>query len=85
MRSHPPPRTHGGHNPTDLDAVDCAREVLSLGAGEILLTSIDCDGTRQSFELQCSRSRPSYISYVPGAASITARGSILTSGARHDN
>ena len=38
--------THGGRNPTGLDAVDYAREVVALGAGEILLTSMDRDGTR---------------------------------------
>src|SRR5246500_1906786 len=36
--------THGGRNPTGLDAVDYAREVVALGAGEILLTSMDRDG-----------------------------------------
>src|SRR2546423_10416394 len=39
--------THGGRRPTGLDAVDYAREVVGLGAGEILLTSMDRDGTRQ--------------------------------------
>ena len=39
--------THGGRKPTGLDAVAYAREVVSLGAGEILLTSMDRDGTRQ--------------------------------------
>ena len=43
--------THGGRNPTGLDAVDYAREVVALGAGEILLTSMDRDGTRQGFDL----------------------------------
>jgi imidazole glycerol-phosphate synthase subunit HisF len=43
--------THGGRKPTGLDAVAYAREVVSLGAGEILLTSMDRDGTRQGFDL----------------------------------
>jgi imidazole glycerol-phosphate synthase subunit HisF len=43
--------THGGRNPTGLNAVDYAREVVSLGAGEILLTSMDRDGTRQGFDI----------------------------------
>jgi cyclase len=47
--------THGGRNPTGLDAVDYAREVVSLGAGEILLTSMDRDGTRQGFDLPLTR------------------------------
>ena len=43
--------THGGRNPTGLDAIDYAREVVELGAGEILLTSMDRDGTRQGFDI----------------------------------
>src|SRR6516164_7508251 len=43
--------THGGRNPTGLDAVDYAREVVALGAGEILLTSMDRDGTKQGFDI----------------------------------
>ena len=42
--------THGGRNPTEWDAVDWAREVVSLGAGEILLTSIDREGTGAGFD-----------------------------------
>src|SRR5439155_23160381 len=41
--------THGGRNPTGLDAVDYAREVAALGAGEILLTSMDRAGTKPGF------------------------------------
>src|SRR5213076_1729309 len=44
--------THGGRNPTGIDAVDYAREVVALGAGEILLTSMDRDGTRQGFDIR---------------------------------
>jgi cyclase len=47
--------THGGRNPTGLDAVDYAREVVSLGAGEILLTSMDRDGTRAGFDIPLTR------------------------------
>jgi cyclase len=43
--------THGGRNPTGLDAIDYAREVVGLGAGEILLTSMDRDGTRRGFDI----------------------------------
>jgi imidazole glycerol-phosphate synthase subunit HisF len=43
--------THGGRKPTGLDAMAYAREVVSLGAGEILLTSMDRDGTRQGFDI----------------------------------
>ena len=44
--------THGGRNPTDLDAVAWAREVAERGAGEILLTSMDADGTCGGYDLE---------------------------------
>ena len=47
--------THGGRNPTGRDAVAWAREAEALGAGEILLTSMDRDGTRQGFDLALTR------------------------------
>jgi len=54
-----PPRweifTHGGRNPTGIDAVDYAVEVARLGAGEILLTSMDRDGTGDGFDLGLTR------------------------------
>jgi len=48
--------THGGRNPTGLDAIEYAQEVVALGAGEILLTSMDRDGTRQGFDIPLTRS-----------------------------
>jgi cyclase len=47
--------THGGRKPTGLDAVDWARRMTSAGAGEILLTSMDRDGTRDGFDLALTR------------------------------
>jgi cyclase len=47
--------THGGRSPTGLDAVDWARRVTALGAGEILLTSMDRDGARSGFDLALTR------------------------------
>ena len=47
--------THGGRNDTGLDAVDWAKRVEMLGAGEILLTSMDRDGTRNGFDLALTR------------------------------
>ncbi|MBZ8133559.1 imidazole glycerol phosphate synthase subunit HisF [Afifella sp. IM 167] len=47
--------THGGRRPTGIDAVEYAREVVSLGAGEILLTSMDRDGTRAGFDIALTR------------------------------
>ena len=47
--------THGGRKPTGLDAVSWAEEVVGLGAGEILLTSMDRDGTKEGFDLELTR------------------------------
>jgi cyclase len=47
--------THGGRRPTGLDAVEWAQRVEALGAGEILLTSMDRDGTKQGFDLALTR------------------------------
>jgi cyclase len=47
--------THGGRNPTGIDAVAYAREVVALGAGEILLTSMDRDGTRRGYDVALTR------------------------------
>ena len=47
--------THGGRRPTGLDAVDWARRMTALGAGELLLTSMDRDGTRKGFDLVLTR------------------------------
>ncbi|MEY3775799.1 MAG: hypothetical protein RLZZ129_2579 [Verrucomicrobiota bacterium] len=48
--------THGGRQPTGLDAVAWAQRAVSLGAGEILLTSMDRDGTRDGYDLALTRS-----------------------------
>ena len=54
-----PPRwevyTHGGRKPTGLDALEWGRQMQELGAGEILLTSMDRDGTRLGFDLELTR------------------------------
>ncbi|MGO9744268.1 MAG: imidazole glycerol phosphate synthase subunit HisF [Roseiarcus sp.] len=47
--------THGGRRPTGIDAVNYAREVAALGAGEILLTSMDRDGSKVGFDLELTR------------------------------
>ena len=51
--------THGGRNPTGIDAIEWAKRVEELGAGEILLTSMDRDGTKLGFDLEltCQVSR----------------------------
>jgi cyclase len=60
--------THGGRTATGIDAVAFAREVVSLGAGEILLTSMDRDGTRQGYDLELTRTIADAVS-VPVVAS----------------
>ncbi len=47
--------THGGRTRTELDAVEWGQRVAALGAGEILLTSMDSDGTRNGYDLQLTR------------------------------
>ncbi len=47
--------THGGRRETNLDALDWAREVIERGAGELLVNSIDADGTRAGFDLELVR------------------------------
>ncbi|MDB2348146.1 MAG: imidazole glycerol phosphate synthase subunit HisF [Verrucomicrobiales bacterium] len=47
--------THGGRNPTELDAIEWAKRGEELGAGEILLTSMDADGTKDGFDLELTR------------------------------
>lgn len=47
--------THGGRNPTELDAVEWAVEGVKRGAGEILLTSMDADGTKDGYDLELTR------------------------------
>lgn len=47
--------THGGRNPTGIDAVAYAKDVVALGAGEILLTSMDRDGTRAGFDIALTK------------------------------
>jgi cyclase len=67
-----PPRweifTHGGRKPTGIDAVAYAREVADLGAGEILLTSMDRDGTKSGFDVELTRAISDAVS-IPVIAS----------------
>ena len=60
--------THGGRKATGIDAVAYAKEVVALGAGEILLTSMDRDGTRTGFDLALTRAIADAVS-VPVIAS----------------
>jgi len=60
--------THGGRKPTGIDAIEYAREVVSFGAGEILLTSMDRDGTGHGYDIALTRALADAVS-VPVIAS----------------
>ena len=60
--------THGGRRPTGRDAVEWAQEAVALGAGEILLTSMDRDGTKDGYDLELTRAVASAVE-VPVIAS----------------
>ncbi len=60
--------THGGRTPAGLDAVEWARRVEALGAGEILLTSMDADGTKDGYDLELTRAISEAVS-IPVIAS----------------
>lgn len=60
--------THGGKAPTGIDAIDWAKKVESLGAGEILLTSMDKDGTKSGYDLELIKKITSQVS-IPVIAS----------------
>lgn len=60
--------THGGRNPTGIDAVEFARDVVSRGAGELLITSMDKDGTKSGYDLSLTATIAAAVS-VPVIAS----------------
>jgi cyclase len=77
--------THGGRRPADLDALDWIERGVSLGAGEILLTSIDADGTRAGYDLELVRAAAARVR-VPivasgGAGSVAHLAEALDAGA----
>lgn len=65
--------THGGRNPTGLDAVEWAREAVARGAGELLVTSMDTDGHQQGYDIELLRTISEQVS-VPVIASGGAGG-----------
>ena len=76
--------THGGRKTTGLDAVEWARKVVELGAGEILLTSMDADGTKAGYDLALTRAISEAVP-VPviasgGAGKLEHMQSVLTEG-----
>lgn len=76
--------THGGRRFVDLDAIEWAREVERLGAGEILLTSMDADGTKNGYDIELTR-RVSEAVKIPviasgGAGNLGHMLQVLTEG-----
>jgi imidazole glycerol-phosphate synthase subunit HisF len=76
--------THGGRNSAGLDAVEWAKKVVALGAGEILLTSMDADGTKTGYDLELTRAISEAVN-VPviasgGAGSLEHLYDVLTTG-----
>ncbi len=74
--------THGGRKPTGLDAVAYAREVESLGAGEILLTSMDRDGTKIGYDLDLTRAVSAAVRLPVIASGGVGRAEDLVAGIR---
>lgn len=60
--------THGGRNPTGIDAIEWAKKVVALGAGELLVTSMDKDGTKSGYDLELIKKITAAVS-VPVIAS----------------
>jgi cyclase len=60
--------THGGRKPTELDAIEWAATAARLGAGEILLTSMDADGTKDGYDLELTAAVSSAVT-IPVIAS----------------
>ena len=71
--------THGGRRPTGRDAVAWARAAEALGAGEILLTSMDRDGTRDGYDLELTRAIAEAV-----AVPVIASGGVGTLAHLHD-
>jgi cyclase len=76
--------SHGGRKPTGLDAVEWAKRAVSLGAGEIVLNSIDADGTKAGFDLEITRQVSEAVG-VPvvasgGAGKLEHMASVLLEG-----
>jgi len=76
--------THGGRNPTGIDALEWGERVQEQGAGEILLTSMDCDGTKDGYDIELTR-RMSDLLEIPivasgGAGNVEHIAQVLSAG-----
>jgi cyclase len=76
--------THGGRRPTDLSALDWIRQAVALGAGEILLTSMDADGTKTGYDIELTRAVgeavPVPVIASGGAGELDHLAEVLTTG-----
>src|SRR5205823_2334811 len=75
---------HGGRTPTELDAIEWARQAEQLGAGEILLTSMDADGTKAGYDIELTRAVSEAVT-IPviasgGAGKREHMANVLTAG-----
>lgn len=75
--------THGGRRPTGLDAIEWCRQVAKLGAGEILLTSMDRDGTKDGFDLPLLREVTAAVSVPVIASGGAGTAAHLAEAAQH--
>jgi cyclase len=76
--------THGGRKPTGIDALEWAKRVEALGAGEILLTSMDADGTKRGYDIELNRAISEAVR-IPviasgGAGTLEHMAEVLTKG-----
>jgi cyclase len=76
--------THGGRRPTGIDAIEWVRRVEEHGAGEILLTSMDCDGTKDGYDVPLTRAVAEAVG-IPviasgGAGTLEHLAQVLTEG-----
>jgi cyclase len=76
--------THGGRRPTGIDACEWAQRVEELGAGELLLTSMDCDGTKDGYDIELNRTISELVD-IPviasgGAGTLEHLYEVLTAG-----
>jgi cyclase len=62
--------THGGRNPTGIDALEWAERMADYGAGEILLTSMDCDGTKDGYDIPLTRAVSDRVEIPVGVGNL---------------
>jgi imidazole glycerol-phosphate synthase subunit HisF len=74
---------HGGRTPTGRDAVEWAQQAAALGAGEILLTSMDCDGQKDGYDLELTRAVAEAVKHLFEALTIGKASAVLAASIFH--